>query len=190
MIKRTKTMIKVGITILATAIILLGIGAIYIHHNLSTYFIYYARHIPHAEGTNPEMVFILDHLDSMGESTIEGLRYDTDGNNSIINEKNSLILIQSSSSESVQYEALAEGTYEEYYRTYQFDKSGKFYSYYYQKADVWKDVYDKSDIRKQEAQGYVDEVINPIVEKMEVKPKVNLQWLFNKKYQKRFTLNN
>jgi len=74
----------------------------------------------------------------------------------------------------------------EYYRAYQFDKRGKFYSYYYQKADVWKDVYDKSDTRKQEAQGYVDEVINPIVEKMEVKPKVNLQWLFNKKYQERF----
>ena len=186
-------MIKVGIAILATAIILLGVGAIYIHHNLSTYFIYYAKHIPHAEGTNPEMVFILDHLDSMEESTIEGLRYDTDGNNSIINEKNSLILIQSSNSESVQYEALAEGTYEEYYRTYQFDKSGKFYSYYYQKADVWKDVYDKSDKsdksdkRKQEAQRYVDEVIDPIVEKMEVKPKVNLQWLFNKKYQKHFS---
>lgn len=28
--------------------------------------------------------------------------------------------------------------------------------------------------------------INPIVEKMEVKPKVNLQWWFNKKYQERF----
>ncbi len=183
-------MVKTGIAILAIAIIFLVSGFVYIQHNLSTYCIYYAKHIPHTEGTNPEMVFILDHLDDMEESTIEGLRYDTDGNNSIINEKNSLILIQSSSSESVQYEAHAEGTYEEYYRTYQFDKSGKFYSYYYQKADVWKDVYDKSDTRKQEAQGYVDEVINPIVDKMEIKPKVNLQWWFNKKYQERFTLNN
>ncbi len=49
------------------------------------------------------------------------------------------------------------------------------------------DLYVISNIRKQEAQGYVDEVINPIVEKMEVKPKVNLQWLFDKKYQKRFS---
>ncbi|SDJ60017.1 hypothetical protein [Streptococcus gallolyticus] len=186
MIKKTKTMIKVGIAILATAIILLGIGAIYIHHNLSTYFIYYAKHIPHAEGTNPEMVFILDHLDSMGESNIEGLRYDTDGHNSIIKDS-SYILRQSYGDDKMGYEVgFLQGYNSEYYRTYQFDKSGKFYSYYYQKADVWKDVYDKSDTRKQEAQGYVDEVINPIVKKLEVKPKVNLQWWFNKKYQERF----
>lgn len=190
MITKTKTMIKVGIAILATAIILLGIGAIYIHHNLSTYFIYYAKHIPHAEGTNPEMVFILDHLDDMEESSIKGLRYDTDGYNAIIKD-DSFSIRQGAFITSAKYEiSIYKGTDEEMYRLYFFDKSGKFYSYYYQKADVGKDVYDKSDIRKQEAQRYVDEVINPIVEKMEIKPKVNLQWWFNKKYQERFTLNN
>ena len=182
-------MVKVGIAILATAIILLGVGAIYIHDNLSTYFIYYAKHIPHAEGTNPEMVFILEHLDSMGESTIEGLRYDTDGNNSIIKE-NILLLTQAPDSIYIQYAVIpkdASRQGKENYRTYYFGPNGRFYSYYYQKADTGKDVYDKSNIRKQEAQGYVDEVINPIVDKMEVKPKVNLQWLFNKKYQERFS---
>lgn len=185
--KRKKTLRQILLTLLIVFVLSLY-GFSYVSQNLATYCIYYVKHMPqiHDKDTNPEMVVILDNLDYWGEPTIEGLRYDTDGNNSIIKEKNSLILIQSSSSESVQYEALAEGTYEEYYRTYQFDKSGKFYSYYYQKADTGKDVYDKSDIRKQEAQRYVDEVINPIVDKMEVKPKVNLQWWFNKKYQERF----
>lgn len=181
MIKKTKTMIKVGIAILATVIILLGIGAIYIHHNLSTYFIYYAKHIPHAEGTNPEMVFILDHLDSMGESTIEGLRYDTDGYNAIIKDGN-FSLRNKSFDNSAQYEL----SFHEDYHTYLFDRSGKFLSYWHLDEDD-EGVYEKSEVRKSEAQGYVDEVINPIVEKMEVKPKINLQWLFNQKYQKRFS---
>lgn len=181
MITKTKTMIKVGIAILATAIILLGVGAIYIHHNLSTYFIYYARHIPHAEGTNPEMVFILDHLDSMGESTIEGLRYDTDGYNAIIKDE-TFSLSNNPFSDSAQYDVF----FSQSHYTYLFDDGGKFISYWY--SDENNDgTYEKGHTRKQEAQGYVDEVINPIVEKMEIKPKINLQWLFNQKYQKRFS---
>lgn len=181
MITKTKTMIKVGIAILATAIILLGVGAIYIHHNLSTYFIYYARHIPHAEGTNPEMVFILDHLDSMGESTIEGLRYDTDGYNAIIKDE-TFSLSNNPFNDSAKYDVF----FSQSHYTYLFDGEGKFISYWYLDEND-KGEYEKSEARKSEAQGYVDEVINPIVEKMEVKPKINLQWLFNQKYQKRFS---
>ena len=40
-------------------------GMIYINNNLSTYFIYYVKHLPHAKNTNPEMVMILDNLDSI-----------------------------------------------------------------------------------------------------------------------------
>ena len=174
-------MVKVGVATLATTIILLGIGAVYIHHNLSTYFIYCAKHVPHAEGTNPEMVFILDHLDSMGESTIEGLRYDTDGYNTIIKDE-TFSVSNNPFNDSAKYDVF----FSQSHYTYLFDKSGKFLYYWYLDEDD-EGVYEKSEARKREAQGYVDEVINHIVEKMEVKPKVNLQWLFNKKYQERFS---
>ncbi len=171
-------------------IVVLAIGSLtsflYIYHNFSTYFIYYAKHIPHEKGANPEMVFILDYLDYLGESSIKGLRYDTDGHNAII-KNHSFFVGQGNFKPSSKYLVLIfKGTDEEIYRTYLFDKSGKFMAYYYQKPGVKKSIYDKSAVRQKEAQSYVDEVINPIVEKMEVKPSVNLQWLFNKIYQKRF----
>ncbi|MET3634888.1 hypothetical protein [Streptococcus porcorum] len=171
-------------------IVVLAIGSLtsflYIDHNFSTYFIYYAKHIPHEKGANPEMVFILDYLDYLGESSIKGLRYDTDGHNSIIKDS-SYVLMQTYDNDNMSYGV---GFLKEYnienYRFYYFTKSGKFYRYSYQKSDTRKDIYDKSAVRQKEAQSYVDEVINPIVEKMETKPSVNLQWLFNKIYQKRF----
>ncbi|MBE6164726.1 MAG: hypothetical protein E7156_05340 [Streptococcus gallolyticus] len=186
--KRKKTLRQILLTLLIVFVLSLY-GFIYVSQNLATYCIYYVKHMPqiHDKDTNPEMVVILDNLDYWGESTIEGLRYDTDGYNAIIKDE-TFSVRQGAFITSAKYEvSIYKGTDEEMYRLYFFDKSGKFYSYYYQKADVWKDVYDKSDIRRQEAQGYVDEVINPIVKKMEVKPKVNLQWLFNKKYQERFS---
>ena len=171
-------------------IVVLAIGSLtsflYIDHNFSTYFIYYAKHIPHEKGANPEMVFILDYLDYLGESSIKGLRYDTDGHNAII-KNNSFSVRQGSFNPSAKYEvSIYKDTNEEVFRVNLFDKSGKFMAYYYQKPGVKKSIYDKSAVRQKEAQSYVDEVINPIVEKMEVKPSVNLQWLFNKIYQKRF----
>ena len=171
-------------------IVVLAIGSLtsflYIDHNFSTYFIYYAKHIPHEKGANPEMVFILDYLDYLGESSIKGLKYSTDGYNAIV-KNHSFSVRQGVLHISSKYEvSIFKDTNEEKIRIYLFDKSGKFIAYYYQKPGVRKGIYDKSAVRQKEAQSYVDEVINPIVEKMETKPSVNLQWLFNKIYQKRF----
>ncbi|SDB22020.1 hypothetical protein SAMN02910293_01109 [Streptococcus henryi] len=163
-------------------------GFIYINKNLSTYCIYYVKHAPqtHAKNTNPEMVVILDNLVYLGESKVNGIRFDTDGSNGIINEMNSFILTQAPDSEKVQYVSMPEDTTEENYRTYRYDKSGRFTSYFYRKPGKKNDIYEETENRKQEAQTYVDEVINPIVEEMKIEPKINLQWLFNKKYQDRF----
>ena len=73
------------------------------------------------------------------------------------------------------------------YRTYYFSDNGKFYTYYYQRPDKGKDIYDDSEERQREAQHYIDEIITPIVNKLEDKPRVDLQWFFNKKYQERFS---
>ena len=95
-----KSIIKLFIASLGIIIILFLGGMIYINNNLSTYFIYYAKHLPHAKNTNPEMVMILDNLDSIDDPNIKGLRYDTDGNNSIINGEGT-ILTQAPDSNSI-----------------------------------------------------------------------------------------
>lgn len=184
-----KSIIKLFILFIASLgiiiILFLG-GMIYINNNLSTYFIYYVKHLPHAKNTYPEMVMILDNLDSIDDPNIKGLRYDTDGNNSIINGEGT-ILTQAPDSNSIQYALIPKGTPQENYRTYYFSDNGKFYTYYYQRPDKGKDIYDDSEERQREAQHYIDEIITPIVNKLEDKPRVDLQWFFNKKYQERFS---
>lgn len=162
-------------------------GFIYINKNLSTYCIYYVKHMPqtHDKNTNPEMVVILDNLVYLGESKVNGIRFDTDGVNGVKNEKKSIVLTQLYK-EYGEFAILPGASDQEVYRMYFFNKKGQFVTYYYQKNGIDKDIYEETETRKQEAQAYVDEVINPIVEEMEIEPKVNLQWLFNKKYQNRF----
>ena len=120
-----KSIIKLFIASLGIIIILFLGGMIYINNNLSTYFIYYAKHLPHAKNTNPEMVMILDNLDSIDDPNIKGLRYDTDGNNSIINGEGT-ILTQAPDSNSIQYALIPKGTPQENYRTYYFSDMVNF----------------------------------------------------------------
>lgn len=136
--------------------------------------------MPRAQGTNLEMALILEYLDSMDDFAIKGIGYDTDGHNSIY--KKELILTKSDG-----HLILPSDTEQELYRMCFLSQSGKFRKYYYQKPDKGKAIYETSDKRRQEAQRYIDEVIDPIVKKLEKKPNVNLQWLFNAKYQKRFS---
>lgn len=181
---KKQTILKSLFFTLITLFVLFLVGFIYISYNLATYQLYYAKHMPHAKGTNPEMAVILDGLDFSEEPEIKGISYDTDGNNTIANNK--LMLTQTSDGDA-HYLALPDDTTEEHYRMYIFSASGKFIKYYYQKHYDNKDIYDSSEQRRKEAQGYVDEIIKPVAAKLEKKPKVNLQWFFNKKYEKRFS---
>lgn len=183
--KKKQKPLKVIILTLSVILGLLLSGMIYARHNLATHLIYYAKHLPRAKGTNPEMALILDHLDSLGESTIQGIRYDTDGHHAIIKE-NEPILTQWYDVP-IQYAILPNDNEQENYRMYFFSKSGKFINYFYQKPDNNKEIYERSNARKKEAQHYVNEILHSIINKLEKKPKVNLQWLFNKKYAKRFS---
>ena len=177
----TKTK-KIAISVISILSLLIFslVGLIYVHYNLLTYQIYYAKQMPHAKGTNPEMVLLLDRLDYLGDSPVEGIRYDTDGYNVIIKDDNSA-LRRTNDSEKAKYEY---SIYQNYF-TYYFDIKGKFVSFSYPKNG--KILYEDTDTRKHEAQAYIDEVMDPIVDKTYKKPSINLQWFFNWKYEKRFS---
>ena len=184
---RKKRLLLTTIVSVVSLLILSFAGFIYVHYNLLTYQTYYAEHMPHGRGTNPEMVLLLDRLDYVGDLPIEGVRYDTDGHNAIIRDKD-FILRQVAINDRVKYEiSLLNSKRDEIYCAHLFDNSGKFVSYYYQRPYEHKDIYEDNQTRKQEAQTYIDEVIDPIVKKMYKKPTINLQWIFNWKYEKRFS---
>lgn len=157
-------------------IVLLSYRTVYL--NLVTHSGYYAQHLPHKKGTNPELIFTLKYLYYLEKPKNSHLRYDYDGANTIIVDekysissyKNPEILLFNEKSISIYYD---------------FDKQGKF---------LFKEVIDntindfkhsESDKSKKEAENYVERALTPIL-RVQPKPKLNLQWLFNLIYQRKF----
>lgn len=157
-------------------IVLLSYRTVYL--NLVTHSGYYAQYLPHKKSTNPELIFTLKHLTIIEKPRNSHLRYDYDGANTIIVDekysissyKNPEILLFNEKSISVYYD---------------FDKQGKF---------LFKEVIDntindfkhsESSESKKEAENYVERAITPIL-RVQPKPKLNLQWLFNLIYQRKF----
>ena len=66
-------------------VILLALWSCYvINFNLVRHSGYYAQHLPHKKGTNPELIFTLKHLYYLEKPNDSSLRYDYDGTSAII----------------------------------------------------------------------------------------------------------
>ena len=57
--------------------------SLYAYDNLKYYSVYYAQQMPHKEGTEPDLVMLLENMWWVYTPEIEGIRYDDDGMNSI-----------------------------------------------------------------------------------------------------------
>ena len=55
--------------------------------NLKYYSVYYAQHIPHKEGTEPDLVMLMENNGWIYTPEIEGISYDDDGSYAITREK-------------------------------------------------------------------------------------------------------
>ena len=55
--------------------------------NLKYHSVYYAQHIPHKEGTEPDIVMLVENMGWIYTPEIDGIRYVDDGTNAIINTK-------------------------------------------------------------------------------------------------------
>lgn len=187
MTKKQRNILVTSIASVLIALYLFGAGFIYIHYNLSTYSVYYAKHLPRAKGTNPEMALFVDNFRLATAPELKGFRYDIDGYNMIFKDEN-IVLENPPSRDGTEYQlSLLQDRDGEAYPTYSFSKNGSFVYYSYYKSDSKKFIYDKSEKRRKEAIEGVTDILNPILPKLERKPQINLQWLFNQKYQKRFS---
>ncbi|MCK3904678.1 hypothetical protein HCC14_04090 [Streptococcus suis] len=166
-----KKKLLVALILTFISLLLWGIGKLYIAYNLSHYAGYYVQQLPRKEGTNPELVIILTHLDSIERPSTNNLSYDLDGNGAVLLDK-SLVLAYGTDF------LLWNSTKNE---NYHFDMTGKF-SYYYTN-DIDNKKYDSQ--YQKEAELLLNKILPPILE-AQPKPKINLQKLFNDKYYKQF----
>ena len=138
--------------------------------NLKYHSVYYAQHIPHKEGTEPDLVMLVENMGWIYTPEIDGIRYDDDGTNAIINTKSKSFLTKS----------LGSFLYDKDNMTIGFDSTFRFEDVSYFSEEAKRTKVNESKIKRE-----IRKDFSPIM-KVQPKPLINLQWLFNLLYQSRF----
>ena len=138
--------------------------------NLKYHSVYYAQHIPHKEGTEPDIVMLVENMGWIYTPEIDGIRYDDDGTNAIINTKSKTFLTKS----------LGSFLYDKDNMTIGFDSTFRFDHVSYFSEEAKRTKVNESQIKRE-----IREDFSPIM-KVQTKPLINLQWLFNLLYQSSF----
>ena len=138
--------------------------------NLKYHSVYYAQHIPHKEGTEPDLVMLVENMGWIYTPKIDNIRYDDDGTNAIINTKSKSFLTKS----------LGSFLYDKDNMTIGFDSTFRFEDVGYFSEEAKRIQVNESKIKRE-----IREDFSPIM-KVQTKQLINLQWLFNLIYQSRF----
>ena len=155
---------------LLVGIVTILLISFYAYANLKHNSIYYAQQMPHKEGTEPDLVMLLENMWWVYTPEIEGIRYDDDGNNAIENTKTETVLSNS----------MGNFLYHKNRVTVAFDSTFRFFHV----TDLSGEQ-PKKEIHEAEIKQEIREVFAPVID-AQSKPFVNLQWLFNLLYQDRF----
>jgi len=148
--------------------------------NLNQNAIYYSNHIQHSKEKNPELTMVVSHLERIKLPSNQDYKINLDGHGDIIY-KNNLILGFNVAENEDLISLMGSNLLNNNGYIYYYYKDGKYL--YAENNKTWKKDY--SNVRKQEAIQTVSKIINPIV-KVQSKPRINLQWLFDWKYKDRF----
>ena len=151
-------------------VVFLGLS-LYAYNNLKYYSVYYAQQMPHKEGTEPDLVMLIENMWWVYTPEIEGIRYDDDGMNSIARNIEGKESIFSASGDYLMFHS---GTDNHYL----FDEVFRIQS-------AFDEHYNDIEFNQQLVLDEIRETVQPILD-VQSKPLINLQWLFNKMYQDRF----
>lgn len=162
--------------ILLVLMVIYMLGSIFVEENLTKYTVYYAQRMPHGKDKHPLPFLLLEELDFLEKPKDIGYSYDTYELPVIYSKKEHLQLFP----DSIRYRSIDGNRYYFSSDTHKFTgvgtKKGNFTEHSekeFQSVNVnavWKDI---------------DDFLEPFIER-QPKPKVNLQWLFNWRYEKRF----
>ena len=172
--KEKMTMQKRNILVLFVGLIIglytvLGMS-LFTFINLKFNSVYYAQHIPHKEGTEPDLVMLVENMGWIYTPEIDGIRYVDDGTNAILNTNSKSFLTKSSGS----------FLYDKDNMIICFDSTFRFEDVSYFSEEAKRTKVNESQIKRE-----IREDFSPIM-KVQTKPLINLQWLFNLLYQSRF----
>ena len=133
--------------------------------------VYYAQHIPHKEGTEPDIIMLMENMGWAYTPEIDGISYDDDGSYAITREKGTKTSILDLSGDTF----------------YFFSGSGESYLFNrnFSIQDAFDEHYHKIKYNQRKVQKEIRETVQPVIDE-QPKPLINLQWLFNLIYQSRF----
>ncbi len=181
--------------LIITCCILVGVGVLfirwYIKSNIERYSVYYVLNVSHDRDAHPEFAMLLDNIDSMEQPEKKKVRYKPESGASgvfsdrfyIYNGANALNDEEPILFKEDDFDGDAYVYYDNRGRRYTFDKTFKVRSAYdyNNHADI--------DIKTIDQKALNDEIYKDfgfLIKANDKKPMINLQWLFNKKYYKRF----
>ena len=133
--------------------------------------VYYAQHIPHKEGTEPDIIMLMENMGWAYTPEIEGISYDDDGSYAITREKGTKTSVLSFTNGTLFF-FLDSG------ESYLFDRNFSIQHAFDKRYHTIK--YNQQKIKKE-----IRETVQPVIDE-QPKPLINLQWLFNLIYQSRF----
>ena len=139
--------------------------------NLKYHSVYYAQHIPHKEGTEPDIVMLMENNGWIYTPEIDGISYDDDGSYSITREKGTKTSVLDLSGDTLFF----------------FLDSGESYllNRNFSIQDAFDKRYQNIKYNQRKVLKEIRETVQPVID-AQPKPIINLQWLFNLIYQSRF----
>ena len=139
--------------------------------NLKYHSVYYAQHIPHKEGTEPDIVMLMENNGWIYTPELDGISYDEDGTYAITREKGTESSVL----------GFSDGT------LFFYPDSGESYIFNrnFSLQDAFDEDYHKIKYNQRKVQKEIRETVQSVID-AQPKPLINLQWLFNLLYQSRF----
>ena len=133
--------------------------------------VYYAQHIPHKVGTEPDIIMLMENMGWAYTPEIDGISYDDDGSYSITREKGTKTSVLDLSGDTLFF----------------FLDSGESYllNRNFSIQDAFDKRYHKIKYNQRKVLKEIRETVQPVID-AQPKPLINLQWLFNLIYQSRF----
>ncbi|MGV3010538.1 hypothetical protein [Streptococcus thoraltensis] len=152
------------------------VGTIFVEENLAKYTVYYAQRMPHAKDKHPVPFLILEELDFLEKPKGIGYSYDTYDSPVMYSNKGYL----GRSSYALMYRASSG-------QTYSFDEINHKLMVTSTKEGTFTKPNEKEfrSVNVDEVWRDIDSFLEPFI-KRQPKPTINLQWLFNWRYEKRF----
>ena len=139
--------------------------------NLKYHSVYYAQHIPHKEGTAPDIIMLMENNGWIYTPELDGISYDEDGTYAITREKGTESSVLGFSDGTLVF-------YSDSGESYIFNRNFSIQTALDKRYHTIK--YNQRKVQKE-----IRETVQPVID-AQPKPLINLQWLFNLIYQSRF----